>query len=618
MDDDARGIGWRTVIAALFALGAIGAVIWAGWGVLNEQLSQGGFEDPEAAVERFLVAVNEDRADGLRSLDVGDPDQFFATLDEALAPLSPRDVTVSVDQVVVDDARAEALLTWEIVGGPADAAFWNSGLTLERRRGTWDPVVDRTTVHPSLREGWTFELSTRDASRTAILDADGTSLTAAGSAVVLGIEPRRIISPDRLLNAWVANLPDSYDDLEELLDRRDLRPTWFYPVTTISQARYDDVRDQLRGIPGIIVRDSQDISSDSPFGIHVLGRAGEPTAEMVDAGAVEGVITGLYGLEAAYNDRLVSGSSTKIIIREADGDVHDELVTLSQDDAAPVQTTLLTRVQQAAEDAALTVDENLAIVVVDTEDGAIRASLSRPITGYNRAFEGQYTPGDAAVAVVVDALVAAGVGMGTSVTCPAEDVVAGAQLTAPRPDDDTTVAEAIGQGCDTTIGALAADLDDEDLVDAAARLGYGTEVELPLPTASSSWPEPADTTERVRAATGQARVLASPLHLASTVAAAVSGVWRPPYLMLEDGPSNGIPLSTGTGGAMAEVLRNAPELSGVAALVGTAERPVSGDRVTDAWGLAVVDGMAVVVLVEEVEDEIPARDLLELLLAELS
>ena len=618
VDDETRTPGWRTIIAALFALGVLGAVIWAGWGVLSEQLSEGGGETPDLAVDRFLVGVNEGREDGLRDTAAGDPEVFFTTLEEAVEPLSAREVTASVDRVAEDGARADAVLTWTVVGGPADGASWTSSLVLERRRGRWDPVLDRSTVHPQLREGWTFRVESQEASRTAILDADGVSLTASGSAVTLGIEPRAVVSEDRLLNAWVATLPDSYEDLEELLSRRDLRPTWFYPVTTISQARFDDVWPQLRAIPGVISRDGQDTSADSPFAIHVLGRAGEPTAEMVADGATEGEITGLYGLEAVYDDRLVSGAASRIVIVEADGDVHDELVPLFQDDEDVVQTTLLARVQQAAEDAVLGIDGNLAIVAVDTDDGAVRASLSRPITGYNRAFEGQYTPGDAAVAVVLDALVDAGVGMGTSVTCPAEDVVAGAQLTAPRPDDDTTVAEAVAQGCDTTLGALAADLDDDTLVDAAARLGFGVAFDLPLATSTSSWPEPADTTERVRAATGQARVLSSPLHVASTLAGAVSGVWRPPYLMVDEEPGEGRPLATGTGGAMAEVLRAAPELAEVPSLVGTAERPADGSRVTDAWGLAVVDDLAVVVLVEDTGDATAARDLLERLLTELT
>ena len=86
-----------------------------------------------------------------------------------------------------------------------------------------------------------------------------------------------------------------------------------------------------------------------------------------------------------------------------------------------------------------------------------------------------------------------------------------------------------------SLAALAADhLDPDGLVAAGERFGFGTSLDLPLPSATPDLPVPVDTTELVRAAAGQARVLASPLHVATMLAAAGEGTWHAPYL-LRDG-----------------------------------------------------------------------------------
>lgn len=622
MDDDedfeeeGRAGGWRTLIAAVFAIGVVGAVFWAGFGLLNGAVDE---ERPDAAsaVARFETAVNDGLDEGLRETAAGDPAEFFATLDGALAPLSALDVTVSAGQLETSGSAGSVPITWTLAGGGADGASWESSLDLLRRRGAWQPVLASTTVHPDLLPDWTFDLEVSGAVRAPILGFDGTPLTT-DVGVRLGIEPGRLRGEERLLGAWAANLPDSYQELEDLLAQDDLRPTWFYPVVTISATRYEEVRLEFRGIPGFIARESDNANADVDFALHILGRVDEPTAEMIDNGAVEGIPVGLYGLQRVFEDQLVGGDSARLIVRESDGDVHGLVSDLSQDAASEVTTTLDAVVQQAVEDALLGRDDNAAVVVVSTADAAILASASRPLTGYNRAFEGRYTPGDSVLPVALDALVAAGVSMGGAVECPAEATVLGAQMSAPRPLGSATVAEALGQGCDTTLGELASRLDLGDLVAAAGRAGFGREFDLPIATSVSSWPDPLDATEAARSATGQGQVLATPLHVATVLAAASSGTWRPPYLLVNDKTSESAsPLSTGTGGAWAEVLREGVPVGGVPSIVGTASRQENGGRVIDAWSMTVTNNLAIVVLVEGAGDETAAREILERLLVEL-
>src|SRR5690606_35877833 len=96
------------------------------------------------------------------------------------------------------------------------------------------------------------------------------------------------------------------------------------------------------------------------------------------------------------------------------------------------------------------------------------------------------------------------------------------------------VGDALAAGCDPTLAALASRLDADDLVAAGERFGFGTSFDLPLAAASPDLPAPIDTTELVRAAAGQARVVASPLHVATVYGAAASGTWHAPYLLRDE------------------------------------------------------------------------------------
>ena len=211
-------------------------------------------------------------------------------------------------------------------------------------------------------------------------------------------------------------------------------------------------------------------------------------------------------------------------------------------------------------------------------------------------------------------------------------MVVGAAVTAPRPLGDTTVGPALAAGCDTSLAALAADhLDPDGLVAAGERFGFGTSLDLPLPAATPDLPVPVDTTELVRAAAGQARVLASPLHVATVLAAASEGTWHAPYLLRDsevERPSAELsPTAT-------EDLRRLLELGGTdpgsaagfgalgaGGFVGTA--PVTGGAEEHAWAVGVVDDagapLGFAVLVEDTGgDPAPARRIAEQLLRELA
>lgn len=612
----------RNVIAGLVAVLVVVGVAAGAWMLLAPRLSDDGGASASEAVAAFADAVAAgDRLDDLTWTESAELAAVRASLVEALGVTT---LTVEVQDVreVTDGAAEGDLLVTVSESDLPGPLTWGSSVQAERRRGRWRVVGGPAALHPELRAGWTFGIEQDDDIRAPIVDHTGVPLTGSGTVHVIGIEPQRIRDEQRLQTTWASTLPESLQDLVDLLARNDLHPDWFYPITTISNERFEGVWRSLQSVPGVIQReDAGSVRADTSFGRHVLGRVGEPTAEMIAEGFDPDREVGLYGLERIYEEQLTGEPTTRVVILEADGDVHAEVGTVSVDPPTPLQTTLDATVQEAIENALAAVTTPAGIVAVDVETGGIRGTASRPTGGYNRAWEGQYPPGDALLPMVAEAALAGGVGYDDLVTCPAEDTVAGARLSAPADLGEVTVAEAFGAGCDTTIGRLAADFDAGVLSAAAERFGFGADYDLPLPASGGSFPDPIDRTEQVRAAVGQSRVLASPLHLAAQLTG-LDGTWNRPHLLAE-APGQAVDLTTGTGTYLDRVLDagargSASALDGLGR--GLAGTSVGQSSTVHGWVVGVDDSgtVAFAVLVEDVTDAEPALRIAASFLRELA
>jgi cell division protein FtsI/penicillin-binding protein 2 len=619
----------RNAIAAGFAALIVIALAVYGWRMVDDRVSTQDAR-PETTIDVLVDALargpDANLAAAVRSGGdvLGDA---VATFDRALD--GPAWRTERGQVMMVDDARAQATVTITLASEVFDTVTWETAVEATRIRGVWGIDADVATLHPDLRAGHTVVVMRQEVNRAPILAHDGEALTSHGAAWNIGIAPGQVFNEERLLQTWEAALPRSLGDLQALLERDDLNPTWFYPVVTVSQEVYEEAWRRLRAVPGVIARDASDASpTDSDFATHVLGRVGRPTAEQAAQLGVPGTaIVGLRGLEREFETQLVGSEVARLVIVRPNGAEVTELARVQDDPSSPLHTTLDRTVQQALENALVGVSSPTGVVVVHTESAAIRAAASRPLTGYHRAFEGNYPPGDAFLPVIAEVLLAAGVSLDDEVACPAEAAVIGARLAAPGDLGDTTVEAALAAGCDTSLGTLASRLDVAAFMAGAERFGFGQDPVLPLLAATPSLPEPVDPTELVRAAVGQARVQASVLHVASTVAAAVTGTWHAPYLLADDAegrPTGDLSAGTTDGlrrllGLGAEPDGSAPMFGplGAAGVAGTA--PVTGASAIHAWAIGVVDDLAFAVLVEDTGGDVaPATRIAERFLRELA
>ena len=617
----------REVLALLLGLAVVGGLAWFGydWFLATTDPETDGEEVASGAEPLFRDYLDAWEAGDLEAMQTSlatVPEDFARVhlqLEEALEPTRIRLDAGEIREPV--DGRAELPVTVEV--SPTDAprpASWETELVATRSRGEWTIDWTISTLHPELRPGWGFAIEVEDVPRRPILAADGTEL-ASDDGRWLGFVPGGMEDPEDVVAAFERALPGTGAAAARELDRGELVDDWFYPVVTVSAARADAAWTVLRRTPGILEprvpaeEDQRRVLLDLDFARHTVGIVAEATAEQLEELAEEGIEAPVgtrvpqFGLEAAFDDQLTGSEIHRVGLADTTGGPVTVIIDEVQEEpSSPVETTLDVAVQRAIETALADVDGPAAIVAVDAEDGAIRGSASRPLSGFDRARAGRYPPGSTFKVVTLEAALAAGYDLDDEVPCPASTVVGG--LSVSNLDDrdlgEPSLGEAFAASCNTTFALLAEELGAEALTEAAERFGFGVEPAHPLNTFGGSFPVPEDTAELAAAAFGQARVEASPLHLAALAAAVPDGVWHQPYLLREDGPGTSSPLSTG----VTDRLRAALELvvtegTGTAAAVedaavggktGTAE--VDGGGPAHAWFIGTAEGLGFAVLVE--------------------
>jgi hypothetical protein len=347
----------------------------------------------------------------------------------------------------------------------------------------------------------------------------------------------------------------------------------------------------------------------------ILGRVAPATAEQAVAlGAPyrEGQSIGVSGLQATQ-ERLLAGTPTAEI-RLLDGDALVQ-VLLRVDGTAPtsLRVTLDPRVQALAQTALEGAAEGklAALVAIRPSTGDVLAAASRPTNGFDRALVGRYPPGSTFKVVTTIALLTKGVSPDEIVTCPADVVVGGRKFVnaeghvlGPIP-----FRRAFAESCNTAFVQLAQRLKPEELRAAAVSVGFGRDPALGAPAATSEMPVPSSTVELAASAIGQARVLATPLEMASVAAAVAAGGYRPPRLVATGPPPPLVPFAPGVAATTAELMGlvvtsgtgTAARLAGtpVAGKTGTAEFGTEDPPHTHAWFIAFRGDLAVAVLVED-------------------
>ena len=514
-----------------------------------------------------------------------------------------------------------ATATVDAVHQVAGLGEWtvHSQLRLVEEEGRWLVDWAPSALHPDAERGDLFERERDRPPRAPILGAGGQPLTVVGKVVSVGVQPGRMTDQAAVATALQQQLGVDPARLDAALKAPHVEPDHFVPAIDVREERFRQVEGVLRPVPGIVFqRKDARVTLAEGFAAHTLGRTGEIAAEQLEElgpAYQPGDVVGRSGLELVHEDELAGTPSGEVrLVRKATG-VKVPLHRFEGELPRSVTTTLRPDVQRAADAALDGVAVPAALVAVDAATGALLAVSSRPLgEGLNRALAGRYPPGSTFKIVTTDALVAAA-GPDQRLACPREVIVGGKRFRNFEGEalGDVTLRDAFVHSCNTAFVSAAGRLADEDLVGAARRFGFGATYGVGLGSDEPTvFPDPRDTAERAAAAIGQGRVLATPAHMASVVAAAVTGTWRAPFL-LEPAAGEGAeprptasptpaaiePLETLLAGVVTEgTARAAAGVPGLSGKTGTAEFGTGDPLPTHAWFVGHRSGVAFAVFLE--------------------
>jgi cell division protein FtsI/penicillin-binding protein 2 len=606
----------RSRLLVLVGLVVLGVAVYAIFALMREDTTSAN-----ASVEAYLDDWSDGDFAAMEERVVDPPADFVEIYQRVVDELGVSEASYELDSVETDDqtgiARYSATLeldgigewtydgTLSIVEGAAEGG--DDGWAVE-----WVPA----NVHPALGDDQQLARTREVPERAPILDSAGEPLSIGRPGRIIGLEPRAITDLNAVKAAFQQQLGIAPAEIDEALNAPGVQPDHFVTITTVDQARYEQVEPVIYPLPGTRFRDTFIRGGPTPtFAAHVLGTFGEATEERLEELGdpyQAGDMVGLTGLEARFEEQLAGTPSAAIQVVDADGAVVEEIERFDGRAPEPLRTTLDPVVQNAVEAALRDTTTPTAIVVVDTA-GNVRAAASRPLGDFNRAFSGEYPPGSTFKIVTTEALLGQAVTPDTQVEC-SQTINAGGRVFQNFEQSSLGTVPfglAFAESCNTAFISASSEVPDTDLVAAAEVFGFNTEYSVGLDTAAASFPTPADATEHAAATIGQGRVTASPLHMATVGAAVVDGTWEPPVL-LPDEPADNAPaptsLADGTPATLLDLMRRVvAEGSGTAAAVpgadiagktGTAEYGAGDPPPTHAWFVGIRGDLAVSVLVE--------------------
>ncbi len=490
---------------------------------------------PQATARSFLAAWAGRDWHAMRSLVADPPANFAAVNEAALTDLSVRRATYQAGQLHGSgDSATEPVAEHLALTGIGTITI-KTVLRLTDANSGWLVKWSPATIAPQLEPGGSLSLQVNWPARAQILGADGAPLTTQAPMVIVGVEGS-LIKDARAVQQVLLAAGAPAAALATALNGAKAEPTWFEPVYTITQARYQQLEPTIYPIPGTVFQTTSARTPITPGLADVVGSVGPVTAQQLQElgppySAADSV--GQTGLEGAYQRQLAGEpGATVTAVNPADGGPGPQVQTvasLAPKPGTPLQTSIDPRIQAAAEAALAGQKKQAALVAVNAATGQVLASASVPASsGFNIAFDGAYPPGSSFKIITSTALIEHGLGPSSPATCPQQVTVDGevfhnSEGTAPVSD----LLHAFAESCNTAfIGLATRNLTLADLPSTAAQYRLGTEPQIGLAAFGGSVPTPTDEADLAATAIGQAQVLVSPLDMAMVAAAVDSGQVR--------------------------------------------------------------------------------------------
>jgi cell division protein FtsI/penicillin-binding protein 2 len=574
---------------------------------------------PQTTASAYLADWAQQDWAAMRPLTDDPPADFTSVNQAAFTDLSVRQASITAGTMSTAGSAAHEAITERLTLAGLGAITLRSVLHLTQVNGKWLVKWSPATITPQLRPGDQLSLRTSWPTRAPILGAQGTPLTSQGQVVTIGVEGVRIKNPAAVASALVT-AGATTQEANSAITAAKAHPTYFEPVFTVSQARYNSLEPTIYPIPGTVFQSSTALSAVTPgLTTGLVGTVGPVTAqELGQLGAPYDAESdvGQTGLEQADERQLAGTPGATVAVVSKTGANVATLATLPAHAGTPVSTTIDPSVQRAAEAALAGENKSAALVAVNASTGAVLAAVSVNSGGFDQAIDGGFPPGSTFKVITSSALIGRGLTPQSAASCPGTATVDGevfhnAEGEAPV----SNLLQAFTESCNTAFIGLATDhLTASDFPSTAAMFGLGKSLQIGLTAFSGSVPQPKDEADLAATSIGQGRVLVSPLNMAMVAAATDTGTVRAPQLVLGAAGSSG---SSGAGSSdgqlspavvsdlhemMASVVSRGTAAgqglpSGTYAKTGTAEYGTSSPLKIDAWLMGFKGNIAFAALV---------------------
>ena len=568
---------------------------------------------PRTTANAYLAAWARQDWAAMRQLTSDPPADFTSVNQAAFRSLTVRQASFAAGPVHASNSAASAPVTERLTLAGLGTITISATLKLVLVQGKWLVKWSPATITPRLGAGDRLSEQTTWPARAAILGANNTPLTSQGQVVTIGIEGARVKNAASLRSALVAAGAPAAAVGTAITAARTHR-TFFEPVFTVTQARYQQLKPAIYPIPGTVFQSGTALSAVTPgLAAGVVGTVGPVTAqELSQLGAPYAAQddVGQTGLEQAYERQLAGTPGVTVSVVSAGGAHVATVATLPPHPGTPVITTIRPSAQRAAEAALAGENKSAALVAVNASTGAVLAAVSANSGVFDQAIDGAFPPGSTFKVITSTALINRGLSPQSAASCPGTATVDGevfhnAEGEAPV----SNLLQAFTESCNTAFIKLATGhLSPPDFPATAAMFGLAQSPHIGLTAFGGSVPQPTDSADLAATSIGQGRVLVSPLGLAMVAAAADTGKVHAPRLV-----TGGASAPAATGQLPASVVKDLHEMMasvvargtaagqglppGTYGKTGTAEYGTTKPLKIDAWLMGFKDNIAFAALV---------------------
>jgi cell division protein FtsI/penicillin-binding protein 2 len=479
---------------------------------------------------------------GMQRLTDAPPADFTAANQAAFTQLGVSKASFTSGTMITTNNTASEPVTEQLTLAGAGPLTIKTSLHLtENQQGIWLVNWSPSVIDPQLKAGDHFSVQTVWDKRAQILGASGTPLATHAGSVIIGVEGQRIKNPQTVASA-LETAGATTDEVQTALAEAKAHPTYFEPVFTVSESRYQQLEPTIYPIPGTVFQNSGSWQAVTPgLANGLVGSMGPITAqELGELGPDYDAdnIVGQNGIEWAEERQLAGDPGYTVTINNAAGTAVATVDTTAPVAGKNVQTTISLPDQEAAESALSGEKQIAALVAVNATNGDVLAADSVNID-YDIALEGGYAPGSTFKILDSTALIEKGLSPSSPASCPNTITEDGELFHNAEGDGPvSTMLEAFTESCNTAfIGLTTQYLQPADFTKVAAQYDIGKKVNLGIAEVPGSVPLPTDGADQAATSIGQAAVAVNPLNMALVAAALDTGTVHEPTLITGGDPS---------------------------------------------------------------------------------